>query len=204
MERLWYRFKEREMRKEVLAWYNTLRESWGLEDVELDFEDTEDLILSDFIVERWHDPNDDFVVEHDRKGFLEMFPDELDHRREGMYQSRRYDCLPSDPLSVVYRASTPTGETAGFLWAVQNRFRTDIASLHVLQVYVLPDYRGLGLAKTLMHFFREASAKTGCRRISLELMGESLRLSKTWREQGFSPFSEVLELDLGEWQESAE
>jgi GNAT superfamily N-acetyltransferase len=204
MERLWYRFKEREMRKEVLAWYNTLRESWGLEEVELDFEETEDLILSDFILERWHDPEDDLIVGYDRKGFFEIFPDELDLRKEGMYQSRRYGYLPSDPLSIVYRASTPTGEPAGFLWAVQNHFRTDIASLHVLQVYVMPEYRGLGLAKTLFHYFCEKSAKEDCRRISIELMGESLQLSKMCKDEGFVPFSEVLELDIEKWQPPAD
>jgi ribosomal protein S18 acetylase RimI-like enzyme len=47
-EQLWYSFKEREMKKVILDWYNALRETWGLEKIGLEPEDTGDLILEDF------------------------------------------------------------------------------------------------------------------------------------------------------------
>lgn len=200
MERLWFHFKEREMRKEVLAWYNTMRESWGLKEVEIEFEETDDLVLTDFLVERWVNPDLDGVVHHDRKGFFELFPEENDAKREGMYRSRRYGYLPTDEKSIVFKAETPSGDLAGFLWAVRNPFRTDLATLHILQIYVLPDYRGLGLAKTLFRRFCEETSKGEFLRITIELMGESLHLNDSFRKEGFVPFSEVLELDLRKWE----
>ncbi|MDR0910903.1 MAG: GNAT family N-acetyltransferase [Spirochaetaceae bacterium] len=52
-EQLWYSFKEREMRKVVLDWYNAMRETWGLEKIGLEPEDTDDLIFEDFKFETW-------------------------------------------------------------------------------------------------------------------------------------------------------
>jgi GNAT superfamily N-acetyltransferase len=88
------------------------------------------------------------------------------------------------------------GGAAGFLWAVRNDFRTDLATVHILQVYVFPEFRGLGLAKALFRFFHDMIGKMDIRRITIELMGESLHLNNSFRGEGFSPFSEVLELDL--------
>ena len=52
IERLWYRFKEREMRAHVVEWYNVLRESWGLARIgDPEDEGTEVLVLSDFALE---------------------------------------------------------------------------------------------------------------------------------------------------------
>jgi len=48
VERLWFAYKERRMRQEIIDWYNALRESWGLERIGEEPEETEDLILEDF------------------------------------------------------------------------------------------------------------------------------------------------------------
>jgi GNAT superfamily N-acetyltransferase len=184
------------MRKEVVGWYNTLREAWGLEEIEIVFEETGDLILSDFTIERWTEPDDGFIVAADKAGFHEMFPGEREEKKDGMYHGKRYGVLPSDERSIVVKAETPAGEPAGFLWAVRNDFRTDLATVHILQVYVFPEFRGLGLAKALFRFFHDMIGKMDIRRITIELMGESLHLNDSFRGEGFSPFSEVLELDL--------
>ncbi|MCK4542485.1 MAG: GNAT family N-acetyltransferase, partial [Spirochaetales bacterium] len=48
IERLWFSFKEKEMRKRVREWYNQLAEVWGLEKLGPEPEDTEELVMSDF------------------------------------------------------------------------------------------------------------------------------------------------------------
>ena len=201
MERLWYRFKEREMRKEVLAWYNTMREAWGLKEIELEFDDTEDLILSDFVLSRWDKPDEAVIVENDRKGFFEMFANLDDESaKNGMYESRRYGQIPTGDKSIVYIAETPSGELAGFLWAVRNLFRTDMPTLHIFQIYVFPDYRGLGLASALFHRFCGDTYDSSFQRVTVELMGDSLNMNEVFKREGFVPFSEVLELDLKDWE----
>lgn len=52
IERLWFRHKQREMRRRVIEWYNDLREIWGLAPLSVNDEaETEDLLLADFTFE---------------------------------------------------------------------------------------------------------------------------------------------------------
>jgi len=50
-EKIWFSYKENEMKSIVLLWYNALREEWGLEPVGDEPEDTSSLVLEDFAVE---------------------------------------------------------------------------------------------------------------------------------------------------------
>jgi len=49
-EKQWYSFKDREMKNEVIAWYNSLREEWGLEPIGCEPEDNTSLVLEDFVI----------------------------------------------------------------------------------------------------------------------------------------------------------
>jgi len=48
IERLWFKFKEREMRNIVLDWYNSLRDFWGLERIGMELEETGEIVSQDF------------------------------------------------------------------------------------------------------------------------------------------------------------
>lgn len=48
VERLWYQFKEREMRNIVHEWYNGLRDFWGLERIGPEPEETGEIVSQDF------------------------------------------------------------------------------------------------------------------------------------------------------------
>jgi len=47
-EKLWLNYKEQNMKNEVIAWYNALREEWGLEPLGSEPEDNLSLVLEDF------------------------------------------------------------------------------------------------------------------------------------------------------------
>jgi len=49
-EKKWNHFKESEMKKEIISWYNALREEWGLEPVGCEPEDNLSLVLEDFFI----------------------------------------------------------------------------------------------------------------------------------------------------------
>ncbi len=49
-EKLWNRRKRQKMKDEVAAWYNSQRETWGLEPVGSEPEDTLSLLLEDFVL----------------------------------------------------------------------------------------------------------------------------------------------------------
>lgn len=203
IEKLWFQFKNREMRKEVYRWYNTLRESWGLKEVEIEWEEPDDLVLSDFHLSRWDSPDDGLVLELDRNGFLEMVaPLSLSEvEKEGLYKSKRFGLVPSHPDSIVFQARNPSDELVAFLWAMRNRFRTDIEAYHILQLYCIPEYRGIGLAKALVETFCSEVLSGSGNRVTIELLGTALDLAESLENTGFRPFSQVLEVDASTWKE---
>jgi ribosomal protein S18 acetylase RimI-like enzyme len=48
-EKMWFSHKEQQMKNEVIVWYNSLREEWGLEPVGIEPDDNSSLILEDFV-----------------------------------------------------------------------------------------------------------------------------------------------------------
>jgi len=54
-EKQWYNFKEKEMKNEVMIWYNSLREEWGLEPIGIEPEDNTSLVLEDFFFKNIND-----------------------------------------------------------------------------------------------------------------------------------------------------
>lgn len=204
IEKLWFRFKNREMQKEVYRWYNALRESWGLEEVEIDWEEPEDLVLSDFRVELWEAPEDALLLELDRKGFMEMVaPLALSEaEKEGLYQSKRFGLSPSHPDSMVFQARSPQEELVAFLWAIKDKFRKDVDAFHILQLYCKPEYRGIGLSKTLLEAFCSTVLSSPGNRVTIELLGTALELADSLENAGFNAFSQVLEVDVSNWKKS--
>ena len=49
IEKMWLKYKEQKIKSQIAAWYNALREEWGLEPVGVEPEDTSSLVLEDFI-----------------------------------------------------------------------------------------------------------------------------------------------------------
>lgn len=204
IEKLWFHFKNREMRKEVYRWYNTLRESWGLKEVEIDWDEPDDLVLCDFQLTRWESPDDRLLLELDLKGFMEMVTSLSlsEAEKEGLYQSRRFGLSPSHPDSIVFQARSPSDELVAFLWAMKNKFRTDIEAYHILQLYCKPEYRGIGLAKAMVEAFCSSVLSVPGNRVTIELLGTALELSESLENSGFRPFSQVLEANASIWKES--
>jgi len=54
-EKMWYNYKDREMKNEVINWYNSLREEWGLEPIGIEPEDNSSLVLEDFVIKEKDD-----------------------------------------------------------------------------------------------------------------------------------------------------
>jgi GNAT superfamily N-acetyltransferase len=200
LERLWFHFKERQMRREVLAWYNSLRELAGLAEIELDFEPDESLVLSDFSVEEGLQAPLELVRELDWKGFAEQFPGCEEGRIRSLYEHRRRGFELADRRSRLYSLASPMGDFTGFLWAVESDIPP--ATLCVVQLYVVPEYRGLGLADLVLKRFLGDAAERGTARVSLELIGKGLGMRNALGRKGFETAAETLELDLKDWVKS--
>jgi len=109
IEKKWFKYKEQKIKSEIIAWYNALREEWGLEPIGAEPEDTSPLVLEDFAFKE----NDFTII-----------------------------------------AENADGEQTGKISA-----RAQYKTLYIETLEVSPEYRGMGLGKTLLAKLLEKADK---------------------------------------------
>lgn len=177
VERLWFSFKKREMRREVLDWYNALREEWGLERIGEEPEDTEDLVLEDF---RFREGREEDLAA--AEAVMSQY-----------YSGGR--CLP--PVSTL--------RGPGLFSIVAETARDDFAgfslveiSEHVAQITRLgvhPHYRGLGVGEELLERTLDRLAETPVEEVLLDLPETSSDFSRVLYRHGFLVYETRFALD---------
>jgi GNAT superfamily N-acetyltransferase len=183
-EQIWFAFKDREMRRVVMNWYNGLREEWGLERIGIEPEETEDLVLEDFCFRD--------AVPGDREAAQALHHEYLDELRKTLSQSvpeknaRSFAearsgswVFPGDRAII---AETGAGEFAGYLAA---EIRGDALCIAALEVR--PEYRGLGIGEALLACL--PSSLGGVTRIILDLPSESNDFSRVLLRHSFLPYT---------------
>jgi len=63
IEKMWFSYKDTEMKKHVYLWYNALREEWGLSPLGNEPEDTASLVLEDFFIKETEESGIDSYLE---------------------------------------------------------------------------------------------------------------------------------------------
>jgi ribosomal protein S18 acetylase RimI-like enzyme len=160
-EKLWFSFKERGMRREILRWYNGLREEWGLERIGGEPEETGDLVLEDF---RFRPSRDDdrepagalhrlcleelqsYTVKNDL-GTAEL-PAFLTAERQDKGGTWNF------PGDLGLTAETGDREFAGYIAASRQG-----ATLRIYALEVPAHYRGLGIGENLLTLFMEQARR---------------------------------------------
>ena len=138
-EKLWFAHKEKEMKREVTAWYNALREEWGLEPIGGEPEDTSSLILEDFILREGKETDREKA-----KTLHELCVKEREDREiSAIYESMNPFVFSGD---ISFIAESANGDFCGFICAVKDA----PSILRICALEVKPEYRGLGLGKTLL------------------------------------------------------
>jgi GNAT superfamily N-acetyltransferase len=191
-EKLWFSYKERGMKREILRWYNGLREEWGLERSGGEPEDTGDLVLEDF---RFRP-----LEENDREAAEALHrhcADELrDHAAEQGLGTAGF--LAGDdgydetawvfPGDLALAAETGGGEFAGYIAALRQE-----DGLRVYALEVRPTYRGLGIGETLLARFLEQAktpdAKAEGFHILIDLPAGSNSFSPVLFRNAFKPYA---------------
>lgn len=156
MERLWFSWKQREMRHRIHDWYNGLREVWGLSPLAWDDRpetDTSDLVLWDFTIGR-AEPGPELEI-LDREFFDEAHGGLLPGERDLLFLRLRTG-LPSlaGGERRMIEARSAGGELAGFLWYEKGKSHAEL-----VQLGVVPEFRGLGIARTLLARMRRELAE---------------------------------------------
>lgn len=198
IERLWFRFKEREMRREVFEWYNDLREQWGLESLPIDLEtETDELILADFAFreDEEHANAIDALTDRAMSDALSEFDDTEQILVEDSM------LLPEDAVQRSITVFTAGGERVGLAacrtTAGEGTRGDPTAVVEVL--YVVPEYRGLGLGKELLNRLCAMLHRDGVRRIHVDVPGSAAVITRLLRNWGGTTITERFRLDLSRW-----
>ena len=171
-EKLWYAFKEREMKRVVIEWYNALRESWGLELIGEEPEDIEGLALEDFSFSEGL-AADMPHAEKLRKSCLEEYGGADVFRGMGEW------AFPGD-VSFVSRSAG--GDFAGYISA-----KKESGALRVCALEIEREYRGLGLGKALLARLLEKADSLGIGDIIIDLPAEQEFFSRALLRESFKP-----------------
>jgi ribosomal protein S18 acetylase RimI-like enzyme len=186
IEKLWFSFKERGMRREILRWYNALREQWGLDRVGLEPEETGDLVLEDFRFLPAREDDREAASTLHQSCIGEMRAYALEQGLGEVYEDyyRTGWSFPGD-LSLV--VETGNGDFAGYVAASRQG--------RVLQVQALEvrgEYRGLGIGESLLaRFIEEARRQSGAAplQILIDLPMGSEGFSPVLYRSSFKPYA---------------
>ncbi len=150
IEKRFHAFKEAKMREVVVEWYNSLRESWGLEKLSQDFEEYDDLIQQDFEFHPYNYEKDSDCIITEAKKIAEELKESLNGEK-GILAAHlwlgKFDCEnPSELLGIVCRTLSDDF-AACLLFSRFPSFANN--SVALTSVFVNQNYRGLGLAREL-------------------------------------------------------
>jgi len=193
-EKLWYAFKEKEMKRDILEWYNALREEWGLEKIGMEPEDTEDLVLEDFRFRAF--------IPEDMDRALELHKQCLEEHRSFLTEKGTRELtnvIPEEspvfslsfdsPKLRAMSAETAEGEFAAYIAGLLEN-----AILHIYNLEVKDEYRGLGIGESLLNKFLENLDNV--HHVLLDLPPWAEGFSRVLLREAFQPLSIKYHLDL--------
>lgn len=194
LENAWFLHKDREMKKRVRNWYSDLCDYWGIESLGEEPEETDDLFLDEFSMEIFS--TDDDMFEQARVSFREELYKESPEGLKTMLLRHHYHPQRSADLAV--RAMSPDGSSCGYISVYLDTEKDKIyAALDCL--YVLPEYRGAGIAAGLLDYLLDHCYHNRVETLLLILPPEGEVLGRTLERRGFKAIGPCLLLNLEQW-----
>ncbi len=194
LEKLWFSYKERRLRSVIVSWYNANREARGLARLPVEPEETEELVMSDFSFAWGVGAHREEIARLDKDAWFELFPLDQPRLLESRYAEKRRAAPPlGSEGSPILHAETPEGELGGFAWGV-----IEGPSVHIIQLAVSPELRGIGLGEALLRRFLTGMRERGLQRLTIDLAGKAMRFTTFFQSVGFRPVTQVLECSLSE------
>ena len=190
VEKLWFSYKENEMKKEIITWYNGLREEWGLEKIGMEPEDTGDLVLEDFRFRPL--AKEDFEKARE---LHELCLKELEEDLAGLPNVKIFD----DEAPNAMCAETIGGEFAGFIaGSVEGEV------LHIQCLEVAAEYRGLGIGEALLVKYLDSFNSRGkngeISQVYFDLPSQAEGFSRVLLRESFKPHTVRYSLDMKDRQ----
>ena len=187
VERRFYAFKFLQMRNIVFEWYNRLRELSGLDVVELGAdEELDDLVLSNVTIQEARPVPATLILELDRQAFHEAYADQDPAVVRYLYKERKSRLPgPGDARSTVMAAYTPMDDLCAFVWLTRDTLDDGRVLSRLVQVYVLPEYRGLGIGSTIVDTTVARLRREGAATVLVSFPGASEPIYSLLERVGF-------------------
>lgn len=151
VEKKWHFYKNKMLIKYVNQWYNSLRETWGLEKLDFEIEETEDLLDSDFVFSPYDFLGDREEVykslESVANDYSALLPDEISLALLDLWKGKTDEKFGENTCGFVCRSVTK--EFVGcitFAPCLNNAPNTVILT----SFFVQEKYRGLGIGRKLL------------------------------------------------------
>ncbi|MBQ8013629.1 MAG: GNAT family N-acetyltransferase [Treponema sp.] len=150
IEKQFHAFKQKKMRSVVVEWYNSLRESWGLEKLSQDFDEYDVLVQSDFEFRPYNPAKDSDCILTEAKKIADEIKAEYDSnpaKALAHFWLCRFD-YESLSASGGIVCRTLSEEFAGcLLFSGCEPFAENVVAL--TSFFVNQNYRGLGITREL-------------------------------------------------------
>ena len=98
------------------------------------------------------------------------------------YTKYTFSYLLNEPQTLSYRAVTPTGQMAAFIFVMTNTDGTG----HITTVGVAPEHRRRGLANQLLRHIEDALRKRNINTVMLEVRVSNAPAQNLYREFGYA------------------
>ncbi len=151
VERLWYSFKDAEMKQLIIRWYNIHRESWGLEKLGEEIEEYDSVVQDDFTFRIAGTQEDQSMIQLCEEDFAQEIQERW-HGELGAALSYLWDshsCDDSEESGFSLAAETVSGEFAGYVKIIPV-IPGSMKTVILPSLYVVKKYRGLGLGRQLL------------------------------------------------------
>jgi len=194
-EKLWFAYKEKEMKREIVRWYNGLREEWGLEKIGVEPEETDDLVLEDFRFHSLRKEDIDKIAELHRR-CLEEYEKNLAEAGTGPFfaalirEAQVFRNLPEgsrEPPSLsplCISAESGGGEFAGYISGIVKD-----STLYIQNLEVKAEFRGLGIGEALLVRFLNSMDPDEVGQVLLDLPSWAEDFSRVLLRESFQPYT---------------
>jgi ribosomal protein S18 acetylase RimI-like enzyme len=191
-EKIWFSYKEREMKNEIVRWYNALREEWGLEKIGFEPEETGDLILEDFRFREFTDADAPRAEElhkscqEEHKNWMNENRIPMGEREGSFFEASFFEqaLTGEEGKRLALTAESGNSEFSGYILAILKD-----GGLHVRALEVKAEYRGMGIGEALLLKLLEKAEGEKVFHLLLDLPAGSEGFSRVLIREGFKPYT---------------
>jgi hypothetical protein len=197
LTRQWYVHKEKIMKSRVVDWYNLNCDILKYNDINENTDDTDNLILSDFIFYTNSTKWERVIAEKAIKSIYESLSQEESILAEYIITKNRLFTDMPDNSPLMVSVESANGEFTGFINGRIIEVKSSNCVLAVCNnIWVEKQFRGMGLARHLIDEFSKNAVNLNAEKIIFELPDRNFVLKSTLAARGGTGFFTTTAVNL--------